>query len=43
MSDYVNGMLSKFTELSQEEKQIAAEIDAAYKEYSDYCADSERI
>lgn len=42
MSDYVNGMLSKFTELSQEEKQIAAEIDAAYKEYSDYCADSEK-
>lgn len=42
MSDYVNGMLSKFTELSQEEKQIAAEIDAAYKEYNDYCADSEK-
>lgn len=42
MSDYVNGMLSKFAELSQEEKQIAAELDAAYKEYNDYCADSEK-
>lgn len=42
MSDYVNEMLSKFVELSQEEKQIAAEIDAAYKEYNDYCADSEK-
>lgn len=42
MSDYVKEMLSKFVELSQEEKQIAAEIDAAYKEYNDYCADSEK-
>ena len=41
MSDVVKEMLGKFIDLSQEEKQIAAEMDAAYKEYTDYCADSE--
>lgn len=42
MSDLVNEMLGKFIALSQEEKQIAAKLDAAYKEYTDYCADSEK-
>lgn len=42
MSDLVKEMLGKFIALSQEEKQIAAETDAAYKEYNDYCADSEK-
>lgn len=42
MSDLVKEMLGKFIDLSQEEKQIAAEMDAAYKEYNEYCADSEK-
>ena len=42
MADLVKEMLGKFIELSQEEKQIAADMDAAYKEYTDYCADSEK-
>ena len=42
MSDIVKEMLEKFIDLSREEKQIAAEMDAAYKEYNDYCADSEK-
>ncbi|MDE6727443.1 MAG: hypothetical protein K2J80_05835, partial [Oscillospiraceae bacterium] len=41
MSDLVNEMLGKFIDLSQEEKQIAAEMEAAHKEYNDYCASSE--
>ena len=42
MSDIVKEMLGKFIDLSHEEKQIAADMDAAYKEYTDYCADSEK-
>lgn len=42
MSDLVNEMLGKFMALSQEEKEIAAGVDAAFKEYNDYCADSEK-
>ena len=42
MSDIVKEMLGKFIDLAREEKQIAAEIDAAYKEYNDYCIDSEK-
>ena len=42
MSDIVKEMLGKFIDLSREEKQIAAEMEAAYKEYNDYCADSEK-
>lgn len=41
MADLVNEMLAKFTEMSQEEKQISAETDAAFKEYNDYCASSD--
>lgn len=42
MSDLVKETLGKFIDLAQEEKQIAADIDAAYKEYTDYCEDSEK-
>lgn len=41
MSEYVNGLLGNLIELSLEEKRIALSIDAAHKEYTDYCADSE--
>ncbi|MCH5195271.1 MAG: hypothetical protein J1F28_01070 [Oscillospiraceae bacterium] len=41
MADLVNEMLSKFTELAQEEKNINADIDKALKEYNDYCKSSD--
>ncbi|MCM1166070.1 MAG: hypothetical protein NC299_04835 [Lachnospiraceae bacterium] len=41
MADLVNQMLDRFMALSQEEKQISAEMDAAFKEYNDYCGSSD--
>lgn len=41
MADLVNEMLDKFMALSQEEKQISADMDAAFKEYNDYCSSSD--
>ena len=41
MADLVNEMLGKFLELAQEEKQICSELDAAFKEYNDYCSSSD--
>ncbi|GEM_PF-6853759 len=41
MADLVNEMLDKFMALLQEDKQISADMDAAFKEYNDYCASSE--
>lgn len=41
MADLVSEMLSKFTELAQEEKNINADIDKALKEYNDYCKSSD--
>lgn len=41
MADLVNEMLGKFLELAQEEKQISSEMDAAFKEYNDYCSSSD--
>lgn len=41
MADLVNEMLGKFAELAQEEKNISAEMDAAFKEYNDYCSSSD--
>lgn len=41
MSDLVNEMLGKFAELAQEEKNISAEMDNAFKEYNDYCSSSD--
>ncbi|MDE7362315.1 MAG: hypothetical protein K2N38_10325, partial [Oscillospiraceae bacterium] len=41
MADLLNEMLGKFMALSQEEKEISAEMDAAFKEYNDYCASSD--
>ena len=42
MSDLINGMMGKFVDLSQEEKQLVADMEAAHKEYNEYCADSEK-
>lgn len=41
MAKSISEMLEKFTALSLEEKQIAADLDNASKEYNDYCASSE--
>ncbi len=41
MADLVNEMLGKFAELAQEEKNISADMDAAFKEYNDYCSSSD--
>ena len=41
MADLVNQMLQKFAELAQEEKNISAESENAFKEYNDYCASSD--
>lgn len=41
MADLVHEMLDKFMALLQEDKQISADMDAAFKEYNDYCASSE--
>lgn len=41
MADLVNEMLDRFMALSQEEKQISADMDAAFKEYNDYCSSSD--
>lgn len=41
MADRVNEMLDRFAALSLEEKQISADMDAAAKEYNDYCASSD--
>lgn len=41
MADLVNEMLHKFAELAQEEKNISAEAEAAFKEYNDYCSSSD--
>lgn len=41
MADLVNEMLGRFMALSQEEKQISADMDAAFKEYNDYCRSSD--
>lgn len=41
MADLVNEMLGKFMALAQEEKQISSEMDAAFKEYNDYCSSSD--
>lgn len=41
MADLVHEMLDKFMALSQEEKQISADMDAAFKEYNDYCSSSD--
>ena len=41
MADLVNEMLGKFAELAQEEKNISAEMEAAFKEYNDYCSSSD--
>lgn len=41
MADLVNEMLKKFAELAQEEKNISAEEEAAFKEYNDYCSSSD--
>lgn len=41
MADLVNEMLGKFAEFAQEEKNISAEMDTAFKEYNDYCASSD--
>ena len=41
MADLVKEMLGKFMALSQEEKDISAEMDAAFKEYNDYCSSSD--
>ncbi|MDE6733828.1 MAG: hypothetical protein K2J77_13260, partial [Oscillospiraceae bacterium] len=42
MSDLVKEIMGNFIALSQEEKNISAENDAAFKEYNAYCADSEK-
>lgn len=41
MAKTVSEMLEKFTALSLEEKQIAADLENASKEYNDYCSSSE--
>lgn len=41
MADLVNEMLQKFAELAQEEKNISADAEAAFKEYNDYCSSSD--
>lgn len=41
MADLVHEMLDKFMALLQEDKQISADMDAAFKEYNDYCASSD--
>ncbi|MBD5128987.1 MAG: hypothetical protein HDT43_03555 [Ruminococcaceae bacterium] len=41
MADLVNEMLGKFMALMREEKEISAEMDAAFKEYNDYCSSSD--
>ena len=41
MADLVNEMLQKFAQLAQEEKNISAEAENAFKEYNDYCASSD--
>lgn len=41
MADLVNEMLGKFAALAQEEKNISAEMEAAFKEYNDYCSSSD--
>lgn len=41
MADLVNEMLGKFAEFAQEEKNISAEMDTAFKEYNDYCSSSD--
>lgn len=41
MAKSITEMLEKFTSLSLEEKQIAADLENASKEYNDYCASSE--
>ncbi len=40
MADLVNEMLGKFMAILQEDKQISADMDAAFKEYNDYCGSS---
>lgn len=41
MAISISEMLDKFTALSLEEKQIAADLENASKEYNDYCSSSE--
>lgn len=41
MAMSISEMLDKFTALSLEEKQIAADLENASKEYNDYCSSSE--
>ncbi len=41
MADKISELLDKFAELAQEEREITAAMDSAYKEYNDYCASSE--
>lgn len=42
MAEIVNEILEKFAEMSREEKQIALDMEAAQKEYKDYCESSDR-
>ncbi len=42
MAEIVNEILEKFAEISREEKQIAHDMEAAHKEYTDYCESSDR-
>ncbi len=42
MAEIVNEILEKFAEISREEKQIALDMEAAQKDYKDYCESSER-
>ncbi len=41
MADKVNELLDRFAALSKEEKQLSADMDTAFKEYTDYCSSSE--
>lgn len=42
MAEKVNEILEKFAEMSREEKQIALDMENAYKEYTEYCESSEK-
>ncbi len=42
MAEIVNEILEKFAEISREEKQIALDMEAAQKEYKDYCESSDK-
>ena len=42
MAEIVNEILEKFAEMSREDKQISLDMENAYKEYTDYCASSDK-